>query len=227
MSTFEGTMKERDKAHTAEIELEQKKQEELVALVVTLQQNRHEVQQRHAKIRNESVNRPSAQRDELITDTGEAAMNSEDDTIPKDTQPFQLAKDTEMQDNSSMVDSKWQIRSGNGPYISDSDGDNLKFYLDKNDEMNLVVRELYFQLEINYISEQVKERKYSSPIPLPHKYTRPRVPKHAYHKVNWDTPPKCPMRYIHWHPSYFYLTSESFSHSWPNYASSRQASSPV
>lgn len=152
MSTFEGTMKERDKAHAAEIELERKKQEELAALVVTLQQNRHEIQQRHEKIRNESVNRPSAQRDELITDAGEAAMNSEDDTIPKDTRPFQLAKDTEMQDNSSMVDSKWQIRSGNGPYISDSDGDNLEFYLDENDEMNLVVRELYFQLEINYIS---------------------------------------------------------------------------
>jgi hypothetical protein len=25
------------------------------------------------------------------------------------------------------------------------------------------------------------------PIPPPHKYTRPRVPKFAHHKVNWDT----------------------------------------
>jgi hypothetical protein len=25
------------------------------------------------------------------------------------------------------------------------------------------------------------------PIPPPHKYTRPRLPKFAYHKVNWDT----------------------------------------
>lgn len=143
MSTFEGTLKERDKTHTTEMELERKKREELEALVVTMQ---HNYQQKNVEIGSETVNRPSAQPDELITGAGvglggaERAKNfqvgSKTTKMHDTTKDFQPgdSEDTEMQDNSSMVDSKWQVRSGKGQNISDN-SDDAEFFIGDNGEM--------------------------------------------------------------------------------------------
>ena len=107
MSTFEGTLKERDKTHSAEMDLERGKRERLEKLVVTMQCNYREVQQRCVEIGSETTVTvdqpwPSTQPgdSELITGAGvggakrfEATMNFR----------FKTVEDTEMQDDPSVV----------------------------------------------------------------------------------------------------------------------------
>lgn len=143
MSTFEGTLNERDKTHSAEMQLEREKREKLEGLVVTMQHN----YQRRVEIGSETGDqpRPSAQPGELITGAGvggakrfEATTNFRSKTV--------TVEDTEMQDDPSVVDSMWQVRSGKGH--SSDDSENPEFFIDENGEMNLIVSNLL--LEINY-----------------------------------------------------------------------------
>jgi hypothetical protein len=139
MSTFESTLKERDKTHAAEMELERRKREKLEALVMTMQHN-YDEGQRHVEKGSETVDQPDKQ------------ITMQVDAISKYTRPILLDEDTDMQDNPA-VDSKWKVRSGKDQdHSSDSDDlrpvaeDNSEFFLDDNGDMNLVVSGLYVKL---------------------------------------------------------------------------------
>lgn len=206
-SKFEGTLKERDKAHTAEMELEREKREKLEALVMTMQQQNYgEVLRQRCEKGSETrdVDQPFAQPDKRITGAGGAEESvTHVDIISKDTQlpHWQLDEDTEMHDNST-AESKWKVRSGKDRYRYASDSDNCsldhnsllpmeeddpEFFLDNNGEMKLVVSDPLCEIDYTLTFWQENEHDYlSPPIPFPHKNTRPRLPKFAYHKVNWD-----------------------------------------
>ena len=229
MSTFEGTLKERDKTHAAEMELERKKREELEALVVTMQQRDRDNYQQIQQRRSETVDRPSAE--PLLTGSGHSVGSVEiiegattrnvgfktvtADTL-KNTQPFQQYEDTEMQDNSSIVDSKWQVRSGKQRYINDDSSDeNQEFFMDDNGEMKLVVSNIYAKSYIlSHFLAGWGVRFLGTTYSTPPQIYAPSCtqicipPSQLEHPSD---PPKIPKGYIR---HSFYVTSESFSYPW-------------
>ena len=224
MSTFEGTLKEKDKTHSAEMDLERGKRERLEELVVTMQRNYREVQQRRVEIGSETTVTvdqpwPSTQPgdSELIKGAGVGGAERFEATT---NFRFKTVEDTEMQDDPSVVDSKWQVRSGKGH--SSDDSENSEFIIDENGEMILVVSNpLLKSTTLSHIlagrlgTTNSTFRQIHSP-----SCTQIRT---SQSQLGYLRLPKFPTECIH--NSCFYLTSESFGHSDPNYANS--GSQPV
>ena len=97
--------------------------------------------------------------------------------------------DAEMQDT-SQTNSKWHYRSGKkARYVSvhSSDEDDSDFPLDDGDDMNLVSFRWFSVPLTNHPPIQFYDDNSGPLVPPPHKYSRPRIPKFAYHKATWNT----------------------------------------
>ena len=90
----------------------------------------------------------------------------------------------------SQTNSKWHFQSGKEAWyvsVHSSDEDDSDFPLDDVDDMNLVSLRWFSVPLTNHPSIQFYNDNSGPLVPPPHKYSRPCIPKFAYHKATWNT----------------------------------------